>query len=107
MKNLYLIFFVFILTYACKEKKYQEELTKFRYFLAPDTTLPKVTLIIPLQGCSGCVHACLDFAKKYQSERHIKFIICNGSRKEINLKLKAFEINVRWSQKSGHETCLT
>lgn len=94
MKKLF-IFIIFISLYSCSDvKSYSESLNKINVFLSENDGVTqlvkdvKYMIIIPEQGCSGCVSVAEAFYRDYSLRDDIMFVFCNVmSYKMLHSKL--------------------
>jgi len=70
-----------------KEDKENDLLSSFN--INSDT---KAVLIVPLDGCSGCVKKSLEFIKENQEKPFVQFILSASNRKDIAIHLKSSSI---------------
>jgi hypothetical protein len=84
-----LLFILFLILISCNQKRNEREvLDDFLKSIKVSNNLDfKALVIIPLDGCSGCIDATLEFAQLNISDKNLFFVIATSSPKLVKLRL--------------------
>lgn len=74
-------------SFGCRQKE-----TTFSGFTLKDST--RAVLMVPLEGCHGCVSETMDFIRQHSHQDHAQYIISASNRKDIDITLKKYGISL-------------
>jgi hypothetical protein len=97
MKNKYLLLLLIVLLTHCRSNK--SDINRFTYAISEcysniELTNTDYVVIIPNQGCGGCITVAEEFYNKHKMAKNMKFIFTNIiSQKMLNQKVQIFPDN--------------